>query len=445
MLSNIFVFTAVAQTDKCEKQFKVYEEKVKARDYVDAESLLGVLKKDCSKYDAKIYAYAEEIYKNKIEFSRTPEDKQIAIDLLLELYADYEKSFPGNGSVVRKALLLKEQNMADDAEVYKILNSFFITHKKKFTDYDALQTYFMLYLKQFEAENKTISQKEFVEKYAIIAAQVAYAQNKFATEKATLLEKQETQILTDEEKALITDANRAIDALDAVGDNISLMASKYFSCEVLAEYYGKSYNDHKEDLEWLGAVVDVMYNNKCYNNDVLYKVALAAHEMRPTALSTYRLGKIELRRNNIKDAVYYFDKAAAMYTDKKEKADLFYEIASIYRNIDKATAKSYAIKAAETNPEFGKPYLMLAEMYSSVTGECELNDFQRKALLFLCIETVKKAEIAEPKYKPTVTALMERYNKSLPSKSEAKAAGYRKGDEVVYGCWINETVKLPKL
>lgn len=445
MLTNMFVFTAVAQTDKCEEQFKVYEEKVKARSYTDAENLLVALKKDCPKYDTKIYTHGEVIYKYKLEASRTPEDKQASIDSLMVLYADYEKSFPGNGSVIRKALLLKEQELADDAEVYKILDSFFTTHKKKFVDYDALQIYFTLYLKQYESKDKVISQKEFVEKYAAIAAQVAFAQNKFAAEKAALLEKQETQMLTDEEKRLLADADPAIDALDAVADNINIMASKHFSCEILSEYYSKIYVDHKEDAEWLGAVADVMYSNKCYDNDVLYDIAVAAHKMRPTAQSTYRLGKIELKRGNVKEAVYYFEKSAEMETDKRQQADLYYEIASVYRNIDKASAKNYALKAAEANPKFGKPYLMLAEMYSSVTGECGLNDFQRKALLFLSIETIKKAEAAEPKYKPTVAALTERYSKELPSKSEAKDAGYRKGDEVVYKCWINETVKLPKL
>ncbi|NDI97799.1 hypothetical protein GWA97_01740 [Flavobacterium sp. LaA7.5] len=445
MLINMFAVTAAAQTDKCEKQFKIYEEKVKARNYADAESLLEVLKKDCPKYDAKLYTYAEAIYNYKIEASRNPEDKQANIDVLLELYADYEKNFPGNGSTVRKALMLKKYEMADDAEVYKMLDAFFKTHKKKFTDYDALQVYFTLYLEQYEAEDKGISQKEFVEKYASIAAQVAYAQNKFAADKTALLEKQETGLLTDEEKQALADAEPAIDALDAVSDNINIMASKHFSCEILTEYYGKVYNDHKEDTEWLGAVADVMYNNKCYSSDVLYTIAAAAHKMHPATQSTYRLGKIELSRGNVKEAIAYFDKAATMETDNREKANLYYEIASVYRNIDKATTKEYALKATQANPEFGKPYLMLAELYSSVTGECGLNDFQRKALLFLSIETVKKAEVAEPKYKPTVAALTERYSKSLPTKSEAKDAGYRKGDEVVYGCWINETLKLPKL
>ncbi|OIQ21785.1 MAG: hypothetical protein BM557_03050 [Flavobacterium sp. MedPE-SWcel] len=439
------VFNAVAQSSKCEDQFALYEEKVKTREYSDAEGLLEALLKECPKFDAKIYTHAEEVYSYKIRTSRTPEDSQVNIETLISIYDDYEKSFPGNGSVVRKALLLKKHKLADDAKVYKMLDTFFNTHKKKFIDYDALQTYFILYFDQYESEETTITQKDFVEKYAAIAGQVAYAQNELIALKASLLEKQETQMLTDEEKQTIADAKPAIDALDAVADNISIMASKHFSCEILSEYYGKSYAKHKEDVAWLEAVSVVMYNNKCYNDEVLYKVANALYKLRPTMESVYNLGVITLKRGNAKEAVKYFDQAANMDNDIKSKADKYYKIASTYRSVDKAEAKKYALKAAETNPEFGKPYLMLAAMYSSVTKGCDLTDFERKALLFLAMETAKKAEDAEQRYKPTVAALMEQYGERLPSKSEAKAAGYRRGKEITYGCWINETVKLPKM
>lgn len=84
-------------------------------------------------------------------------------------------------------------------------------------------------------------------------------------------------------------------------------------------------------------------------------------------------------------------------------------------------------------------------MYSSVSSECDVNAFDRKALLWLAIETVKKAEVAEPKYKATVESLIKSYEKRLPTKSEAKAAGKKKGDQIVYGCWINETVTVPNI
>mgnify|MGYP006210048081 CR=1 FL=1 len=84
------------------------------------------------------------------------------------------------------------------------------------------------------------------------------------------------------------------------------------------------------------------------------------------------------------------------------KAAIYYEIASAFRNLDKAESKKYALRSAELNPKSGKPYLLLAEMYSSGTKECGANDFERKALVWLAMDAAKKAENAEPKYKATV-------------------------------------------
>lgn len=440
-----FAQNTIAEREKCQAFFEKYEEQVKSRDYNDAKASLKVLQKECPKYDAKVYTYAEDIYNYEIEASRTEENRTAYIDTLITLYDSYEKNFPGNGSVVRKALLQKKHDLASDEKVYTTLNTFFTTHRDRFTDYDALQTYFMLYLDQYEAESNTISQKDFVEKYAAIAAQVVYAKNKLEQEERMLRQKQESEMLTDSEKQILADAKPTLSALDAVADNISIMASKHFSCSILSTYYSKMYEDNKQNKEWLSAVANVLYSNKCYDSEILYNAALAEYNLNPTSQSANRLGTILIRRNKTAEAVGYFEKSAEMEPDAVRKSEQYYTIAAVFLNTDKAKAKQYALKAAAANPANGKPYIMLAEMYSGVTGECGLSDFQRKALLYLSLEMAGKAAAAEPKYKATADVLKERYAEKLPSKKEAKAAGYSKGDTITYGCWINESLKLPKM
>lgn len=439
------VHNTVAQTEKCEAIFDKYTDEVKSRVYEGAKETLKVLQKECPKYDAKIYTYAEDIYNYEIESSRTDENRTAYIDTLLTLYNKYEKHFPGNGSVVRKALLQKKHDLANDDKVYETLNTFFTVHKDKFVDYDALQTYFMLYLDRYKSGEKNISQKDFVSKYADIAGQVAFAKDYTLQQERTLLKLRKTQELTEAEKQILAETNTTINALEAVADNIRILASKHFSCDILSAYYSDDFDKNKSNTQWLSAVTDVMYSNKCYDNEVLYKAAKALYKLNPGVQIMQKLGTIELRRNNTKDAIAYFEKAAEMETGTMRKAEQYYNIASIFRNIDKAKAKQYAQKAIDTHKSYGKPYLFLAEMYSSVTGECGLNDFERKALLFKSLEMINEAEIAEPRYKTTVAVLKERYSKNLPEKPDAKAAGYKRGDKITYNCWINETLKLPKM
>ncbi len=136
-----------------------------------------------------------------------------------------------------------------------------------------------------------------------------------------------------------------------------------------------------------------------------------------------------------------------MEQNPERKSDIYYHIASSARNSDKGVTKKYIQKAIDLNPKNGQAYLMLSEMYATVPAndECGLNNFERKTLNYLAIDAAKKAEVAEPKYKAAVEAAVKRYEKNLPTKEEAKVMGKRKGDDVTFGCWINEKVTLPKL
>lgn len=447
-LLTLSVFTVTAQTTKCEEGFAAFETNVKAGVYDDALSQLKELVQKCPKHTDKLYIYGETALTYKIEAAGTTEERKEHVDNLISLYAQFDKNFPANtnNNDVKKALLLSNNKMAADDEVFKILDAAFKAKRQDFTDYNALELYYNLYLKQFEAGNKGITEKDFISKYGEISGQVAFARNKFSAQQKELLAKQQTQALTAEEKQTLDYSKTAVSVLEAVGENVEKQSSKYFSCDKLEAYYGEFYEKRKEDAAWLGAMVNTLMANKCRKSVLLQKGAVALYELKPDTETAFTAGTVAQGKNDLKEAIKYFDIAAGLEGNAENKAGLYMKIAGIFRNSDKAQAKAYALKAAQLDSKSGKPYMFLAEMYSSlINGECGLAEFERKALLWLAIETVKKAEIAEPKYKPTAEALIKNYQKNLPDKQEAKAAGKKKGDQITYGCWINETVTVPNI
>lgn len=437
--------TLQAQSAKCEQNFEAFKEQASGGVYDDALVQLTALRKECPKFNDTIYIYGEDVLRYKAEASRTPEEKRGYIDSLQDLYSEYEKNFPGSGSEIKRALLLKDYMLAPEDEVYKLLDTSFKTNRKAFTDHKALQTYFMLYLSDFEKGDKGTNQTQFIEKYSQVAAQVGVAQNELQDKKNILQEKKDNGMLTKSEDQALNNIMLELDALDAVSDNISILASKNFTCGGLETFYADNFEKYKNDAAQLEAMVNVFYKNRCYNSIAMYKGAQAVHTMRPTAATAYRLGDISLKRHDVKQSIAYFNEAAELEKSPERKADLYLDIAAIVRNSDKAAAKEYLLKAAQMNPNLGKPYIVLAQMYASVANECNITNFERKALNWLAIETVKKAETAEAKYKPTVAAMIENYNKAVPNAGEVKAAGKRKKDTIAYGCWINETVTIPNL
>ena len=440
---GVAALTASAQS-KCEESFKAFEAKYSLKAYEDAYKLMPELRKKCPKFSDKLYAYGEGILKYRIVVSRTPEDKQKNIDELVTLYTEQDMNYPGTGGAVKKIMLLHDHKLINDEESYEALNTAFNKDREAFTDYTALQTYFLLLRDRYTA-GKGITDEQFITKYSDISGQVAYSKNKINERKEAILKKQETQMITDEERLFLKDADQMLEGFDAVADNISILASKEFSCEKMEVFYEKGYDENKTNAGWLGGMVTVMFGNKCYGSNVLYNGTKALNEIKPTAETAYQLGILTLRRGNTKEAMAYFEKAASMEVMPVKKAALYYEMATIFRNQDKAEAKKYVMKTLELDPKSGKAYLLLAGMYANAGKECELTDFDRKALYWLAEDTARKAEAADPKYKATVAKLVEGYDKNKPTKDLAKASGKKKGDTITYGCWINETVTIPNL
>lgn len=429
---------------KCEDNFKVFEGKVVTQEYSEAYAFLPELRKSCPKINSKLYSYGEKILNYLIEVAPTAEERLVAVDDLVKLYGEQEKNFPGTGGDIKKTQLQLENTLISEKDAFKALDLSFTKNRQAFTDFNALETYFNLFLKEYKS-GKGITDEQYIEKFGEITGQIVYAQNKLAADKEALMLKKETEILTDEEKQFLADSKSNYDAFDAVSDNISVASRDYLSCDKMEAYYSSRFEENKTNIVWLEAMVSALYGKKCYNSLVMNKGAIAINTLKPTKESAYRLGYLSLKKNNNADAVKYLEQAASLEMVPEKRGDIYYEIASAFNYSDKAEAKKYALKAAEFNTKSGKPYLLLAEMYGTVAKECEMTDFDRKALGWLAIDAVKKAEKAEPKYKATAAKLVERYAAKLPTKADAKAAGKRKGDTVTYGCWINEKITVPNL
>lgn len=448
LFAHVVFLTASAQDiTKCEADLKVLDEHVKAGNYADAEPLLATLREHCPKFSERIYTNGEVLLKYNIEIAQTDEVRQKGFDALAALYAEYNKNFPQNtgGNDIKYVMLLDQYKAIDRAELYKKLDAAFKKNPAAFTDYNAVEAYFLEYLKIYEAKDKGMTQEQFIEKYGEIITQATIAHNAYIAQKDVLEQKQLSQSLTDDEKAQLALAKPAITGFEAVIDNINILASKHFTCDKLEAYYEGKYEANKENAAWLKSVIDLLIKNRCKNSPVLQKSAEALHALKPSAQSAFYLGSLAQQKNKKQEAVAYYEQSAKLEQTAQKKANRYYTIATLLMGTDNKQAKEYALRAAQINPKEAEPYFLLAEMYINAGKECGMNDFEKKALNWLAIETLKKAEIAEPKRKASVAGMTKRYAKNTPTKDEVKAAKLKKGKKITFGCWINETVTIPAL
>lgn len=443
MVAGCFALAVNAQEFKCEDNFKALGASVKSKDYATATTLLAGLRKSCPRYDLNQYMLGETVLKYNMETARTEADITANTADLLAFYDEWEKSFPAKGGVQKKALLLKEKGLAKDDEVFKLLDGAFTANKTSFTSYDALELYYNLFLARYKAGDKGITQDEFIQKFGDMAGQAAYAKSQLRQYRQQLLIKKETEPLDEKELEFLKYASQNIGAFEAVNDNMIIQSANLVDCVKLEAYYAGLYEKKQGDKSWLLGMVTVLSGAKCNNSATLYKGAEELYKTEPSLTAAMLLGNLTLRKD-AKQAAAYFEKALALEADSVGKSKIYLTLANTLRNTDKAATKNYLLKAAAYNPKDGGPYIQLAEMYAAAQG-CQFTGFEKKALNWLAIDTAKKAEAVEPKFKPTVAKLVERYEKNVPGKDDLKAAKKAKGDVIAFGCWINETVTVPKV
>jgi hypothetical protein len=439
-----FMAVAVsAQEFKCEDNFKALGASVQSQDYATATTILAGLRKSCPRYDVAQYTLGETVLRYDMETAGTEADEKLYTTDLLAFYDEWERNFPGKGGVQKKALLLKEKSLVKDDEVFKILDGAFATSKTSFTSYEALELYYNLYLERYKAGDKGITQDDFIQKFGDMAGQANYAKSQLEQYRQQLLAKKETQPLEEKELEFLKYAPQNISAFEAVSDNMIIQSANLVDCNKLDAYYTGLYEKNKADKNWLLGMVTVLSGAKCTKSEVLYKGAEELYQAQPSLTTAMLLGDLSLRKDT-KQAAVYFEKALAFEADSTGKSKIYLILANTVRNSDKAATKSYLLKAAAYNPKDGSPYIQLAEMYASAQG-CQLSGFEKKAVNWLAIDTAKKAGAIEAKYKTTVANLLKRYEKNAPNKDDLKAAKKGKGDTVTFGCWINETVTVPKI
>jgi hypothetical protein len=147
-----------------------------------------------------------------------------------------------------------------------------------------------------------------------------------------------------------------------------------------------------------------------------------------------------------------FDGAIAKYRsaigdemDPIQKASYHFSIASIlFRKLNRySDARSEALKSAELNPESGRPYVLLGDMYSTAARNCGDSWDQSMAVLAALEKWgYAKTKDLDPVSLESVNKKINTYQRSKPAKEDGFMQGIKPGSKQRVNCWIGETVTV---
>lgn len=243
------------------------------------------------------------------------------------------------------------------------------------------------------------------------------------------------------------DAANYKQALDGAEQVIASVETKVFDCQYFKNKYEPLYKADPDNPEVYRDVYLKLAAGGCDKESDPLLLEIAAkdeayrrkifEENNPmfVARKLYDEGKVD-------EALSKFEELAKD-ADGETKGAIYLQMASIYR-VDKnnfGRAREYARMAASAKPGWGKPYILIGDMYAASSSSCSSDPFQQRLVVIAAINQYSRAK-SDPETASEAQGRINKFSGSLPTKEMLFERGIKEGESRSTGCWVGETVSV---
>ncbi len=227
-----------------------------------------------------------------------------------------------------------------------------------------------------------------------------------------------------------------------------------FDADYFVKKYEPRYESAKNDPAQLKEMIGKLKQLGCDPNNAFLK-KLEGDWAQYASAENARL-KAEFEKNNpasiakklydsgdYSGAIAKYREAMSKSSDNDAKANYLFRIASIQGRKMKSynKARSTARQAAKMKPNWGRPFMLIGDLYAMSSRSCGDSFMQRCAIL-AALDKYSYAKSIDSSVASEANSRIAKYNKSRPAKADAFMQGKKAGDSIKISCWIGETVKL---
>ena len=221
----------------------------------------------------------------------------------------------------------------------------------------------------------------------------------------------------------------------------------YSTCKTLVKAFAPRFEEAPEDIELLEQITSMLDDSDCAEEELFYKATKNLHRLKPTASSAFLMGRLENNQNNYRQAIDYFSQAAELYEEEDDQRyrALMLKSELQFRQLERhSEARASALKAANINPDDGRPYILIGEMYASTAEKCGDDDFTKRTAYWAAVDKFIQARNTDsnPVVVERANQLIDAYSLYFPDGETIFFHGYEEGDSYRIQCWINETTRV---
>jgi tetratricopeptide (TPR) repeat protein len=231
-----------------------------------------------------------------------------------------------------------------------------------------------------------------------------------------------------------------------------------FDCDYFKENLVPKYEANPEDFEVLKYVYSKLKTQGCAPDDpVLMKIKreyeILAKDYNASVLEEYEANNPHVKAKRLydegkyKEAIKEYEKAVAKAEAEgnvDKQGEYYFRIASIQGRKLKSfeSARSNARKAAKYKENWGRPYMLIGDLYAMSSRSCGKTRWEHTLAVLAAIDKYYYAKSIDPEVADEASSRMAKYNGSKPDKEEGFMMGYQKGQKLKVPCWIGETITL---
>jgi hypothetical protein len=244
-------------------------------------------------------------------------------------------------------------------------------------------------------------------------------------------------------------------AKDAISTTYEIIESDIFDCEYFVAKHTPEYEGDPTNVELLKNIIVSLKEHGCQTGTAFLDNLEAEYGKIAAEYNAQQQEEFERKNPAIvakrafdngeySKAIAKYKDAIAMEGDRDRQASYYFSIASIqFRNLGQyATARESARTAAQLRSGWGRPYMLIGDMYAKSSSSCGNDAFTRGLAVLAAIDKWSHAKSIDGEVADEANKKIATYSDHIPPEDDAFMMGKTEGQSAQVGCWIGETVRL---
>ncbi len=236
---------------------------------------------------------------------------------------------------------------------------------------------------------------------------------------------------------------------------IAKIEKMIYDCNYFVDKMRPKYDENPTDPENLKFIIVTLKRQGCVAGDAfLDKVEVEYGMIAKSVNDSIQAALEEAHPELVAKACYDegdWNCAIAKYKEAIEKeedpikqAEFHFSIASIQfrKKNEYNRARTSALKAAKLKEGWGRPYMLIGDMYAKASRTCGDDAYTKGLAVLAAIDKWSYGKKVDSAVAEEANRRIAKYNQYIPPKDDAFMQSKSEGDAVKVGCWIGETVRL---